>query len=73
MKLICLVTVPEPPAGLKSILISPNIALISWIPPKYPNGQITHYTLYEREVKIVRNYCNIMNILKDNVTGSFFD
>ncbi|XP_025417900.1 Down syndrome cell adhesion molecule-like protein Dscam2 isoform X2 [Sipha flava] len=42
-------SLPEPPAGLKSILLSSNMALISWIPPKQPNGQIKHFTLYERE------------------------
>ncbi|KAL4135375.1 hypothetical protein QTP88_006989 [Uroleucon formosanum] len=42
-------SLPEAPAGLKSMLLSPNMALISWIPPKHPNGQIQHFTLYERE------------------------
>lgn len=54
--LICLVLVPEPPAGLKSLLLPTNMALISWIPPKQPNGQIQHYTLYEREVIIKFKY-----------------
>ncbi|XP_060844386.1 cell adhesion molecule Dscam2-like isoform X2 [Rhopalosiphum padi] len=42
-------SLPEAPAGLKSMLLSPNLALISWIPPKQPNGQIQQFTLYERE------------------------
>ncbi|XP_050530510.1 cell adhesion molecule Dscam2-like isoform X2 [Daktulosphaira vitifoliae] len=42
-------SLPDPPDDLKAILLSPNTALITWIPPKYPNGQIQRYTLYERE------------------------
>ncbi|VVC38056.1 Hypothetical protein CINCED_3A025894, partial [Cinara cedri] len=45
-------SLPEPPAGLKSILLPSKMALITWIPPKHPNGQILHYTLYERETAI---------------------
>lgn len=48
--IIYLIIVPEPPAGLKSILLPSNMALVTWIPPKHPNGRILHYTLYEREV-----------------------
>lgn len=54
------------------------MALISWIPPKQPNGQIQHYTLYEREVyNIVKillftqyNYMTI-NILISELNNNY--
>lgn len=51
-------TVPEAPGALKSILLSSSMAYIAWLPPKHPNGQIQHYTLYEREV-----FTNKFNII----------
>ncbi|XP_050438975.1 cell adhesion molecule Dscam2-like isoform X2 [Adelges cooleyi] len=43
-------SLPGPPAALKAMRMSPTTALITWIPPKNPNGKIKRYTLYEREI-----------------------
>lgn len=43
-----LFTVPEPPAGVKALLESPDSALVTWLPPVHPNGIILKYGVYIR-------------------------
>ncbi|XP_049798773.1 Down syndrome cell adhesion molecule-like protein Dscam2 [Schistocerca nitens] len=38
--------VPGPPAGIKALSLTSDSVLVSWLPPKYPNGIITQYTVY---------------------------
>ncbi|XP_046394996.1 Down syndrome cell adhesion molecule-like protein Dscam2 isoform X2 [Ischnura elegans] len=40
--------VPGPPADIKVIVSSPQSLLVSWLPPREPNGVITKYNLYNR-------------------------
>lgn len=48
-KLIILVTVPSQPQKIKALAFSSDSVLVSWLPPLYPNGIISHYTVYFRE------------------------
>lgn len=43
-------TAPEAPADIKVVVSSSNSLYISWIEPKEPNGVITKYNLYTRQV-----------------------
>lgn len=45
-----LVTAPEPPSDIKVVVSSTNSLYISWVEPKEPNGVITKYNLYTRQV-----------------------
>ncbi|XP_022176409.1 Down syndrome cell adhesion molecule-like protein Dscam2 isoform X50 [Myzus persicae] len=38
--------VPEAPAGLKALVMSPESVLVSWKPPAEPNGDVNQYTVY---------------------------
>ncbi|XP_044020964.1 Down syndrome cell adhesion molecule-like protein Dscam2 isoform X2 [Aphidius gifuensis] len=55
-------TVPDVPEKVKSIPTIDNTVIISWLPPKRPNGVITKYTVYIREldhgqeVKIIKDF-----------------
>jgi len=40
--------VPGPPAEVKLLATSPERALVTWMPPKYPNGEIQKYYIYVR-------------------------
>lgn len=42
------VPVPGPPAEVKLLATSPERALVTWMPPKYPNGEIQKYYIYVR-------------------------
>lgn len=41
-------SVPGPPAEVKLLATSPERALVTWMPPKYPNGEIQKYYIYVR-------------------------
>lgn len=41
---------PEAPIDIKVAVSSPNSLYISWLPPNEPNGVITKYNLYTRQV-----------------------
>ncbi|XP_034948781.1 Down syndrome cell adhesion molecule-like protein Dscam2 isoform X2 [Chelonus insularis] len=55
-------TVPDVPERVKAIPSAENIVIISWLPPKRPNGILTKYTVYIRaldqgqEVKIIKDF-----------------
>lgn len=57
-------TVPDPPERIKSVVNSESSVIISWLPPRRPNGIVTKYTVYIRildkgqEVKIIKD--NVM-------------
>ncbi|XP_046683014.1 Down syndrome cell adhesion molecule-like protein Dscam2 [Homalodisca vitripennis] len=40
--------VPDPPANIKAMLESPDIAVVAWLPPTHPNGIILKYGIYIR-------------------------
>lgn len=40
------IIVPESPAALKALVMSPESVLVSWKPPAEPNGEINQYTVY---------------------------
>jgi len=44
-KLLC-VKAPDEPADIKVVGLSGTTALLTWLPPNFPNGIITKYTLY---------------------------
>lgn len=39
---------PDPPAGVKAMLDSPDSAVVSWLPPVHPSGVILKYGVYIR-------------------------
>lgn len=41
-------TVPDAPERVKSVVYSETSAIVSWLPPKRPNGQVAKYTIYLR-------------------------
>ncbi|XP_021928600.1 Down syndrome cell adhesion molecule-like protein Dscam2 isoform X2 [Zootermopsis nevadensis] len=43
--------VPESPASVRVALSSPRSAILGWAPPTRNNGVLTHYNVYEREVR----------------------
>ncbi|KAK0094057.1 hypothetical protein PV326_011918 [Microctonus aethiopoides] len=55
-------TVPDVPERVKAIPNAENVVVISWLPPKRPNGVVTKYTIYIRaldqgqEVKIIKDF-----------------
>jgi hypothetical protein len=46
-----LLAVPEAPASIRVALSSPRSAVLAWAPPTKSNGILTHYNVYEREVR----------------------
>ncbi|XP_044574410.1 Down syndrome cell adhesion molecule-like protein Dscam2 isoform X3 [Cotesia glomerata] len=55
-------TVPDVPERVKAVPAADNVVIISWLPPKRPNGVVTKYTMYIRaldqgqEVKIIKDF-----------------
>ncbi|KAK3921052.1 Down syndrome cell adhesion molecule-like protein Dscam2 [Frankliniella fusca] len=43
--------VPGQPAGVKAVLQAPDMALVTWLPPAHPNGQLTKYSVYVRDLE----------------------
>lgn len=41
---------PEAPSDIKVVVSSPSSLYVSWLPPNEPNGIITKYILYSRDV-----------------------
>lgn len=54
-------TVPDAPERVKAVISGENAVIISWLPPRRPNGLLTQYTVYIRvldqgqEVKITKS------------------
>ncbi|XP_025073056.1 Down syndrome cell adhesion molecule-like [Pogonomyrmex barbatus] len=54
-------TVPDAPERVKAVVSGENAVVISWLPPRRPNGLLIQYTVYIRvleqgqEVKITKN------------------
>jgi hypothetical protein len=46
-----LLAVPESPESVRVALSSPRSAVLGWAPPTRSNGILTHYNVYEREVR----------------------
>ncbi|XP_063825275.1 cell adhesion molecule Dscam2-like [Ostrinia nubilalis] len=42
--------VPSAPGGMKLIALSERALRASWLPPPEPNGKLTHYTLYVKDL-----------------------
>ncbi|RVE41964.1 hypothetical protein evm_013388 [Chilo suppressalis] len=42
--------VPSAPGGMKLIALSDRSLRASWLPPPEPNGKLTHYTLYVKDL-----------------------
>lgn len=53
-------TTPDPPERIKSVASSNSSVIISWLPPRRPNGIVTKYTIYIRildkgqEIKVLK-------------------
>ncbi|XP_052125989.1 cell adhesion molecule Dscam2-like [Frankliniella occidentalis] len=43
--------VPGQPGGVKAVLQAPDMALVTWLPPAHPNGQLTKYSVYVRDLE----------------------
>lgn len=41
-------SVPDPPANIKAMLESTDSAVVTWLPPAHPNGEIQKYGIYIR-------------------------
>ncbi|XP_077264986.1 cell adhesion molecule Dscam2 isoform X2 [Temnothorax americanus] len=67
-------TVPDAPERAKAVVSGENAVVISWLPPRRPNGQLIQYTVYIRvlekgqEVKITKSTLPAQN-LHHEVTG----
>ncbi|XP_053972600.1 cell adhesion molecule Dscam2-like isoform X3 [Hylaeus volcanicus] len=67
-------TVPDAPDRVKAVTSNEDAVVISWLPPRRPNGVLTKYTVYIRvldqgqEVKITKSSLPAQN-LHHEVTG----
>lgn len=43
-------SVPEAPAAIKALKSGSQTVMVSWLPPSQPNGVISKYTVYYREI-----------------------
>ncbi|GAB1864901.1 Down syndrome cell adhesion molecule [Camponotus japonicus] len=60
-------TVPDAPERIKWVVSGENAVIISWLPPRRPNGLLTHYTVYIRMLeqgqdKIIKNILPAQNL-----------
>ncbi|KAG7198492.1 hypothetical protein KM043_005868 [Ampulex compressa] len=61
-------TVPDAPERVKAVASGEDAVVISWLPPRRPNGVLTKYTVYIRvldqgqEVKITKNSLPAQNL-----------
>ncbi|XP_025265395.1 Down syndrome cell adhesion molecule-like protein Dscam2 isoform X4 [Camponotus floridanus] len=60
-------TVPDAPERIKWVVSGENAVIISWLPPRRPNGLLTHYTVYIRMLeqgqdKIIKNTLPAQNL-----------
>nr|CAD7602204.1 unnamed protein product [Timema genevievae] len=52
--------VPEAPERVKAVVVSEDTVVVSWLPPRRPNGLLTKYTVYIRvmeqgqEMKVIK-------------------
>nr|CAD7267821.1 unnamed protein product [Timema shepardi] len=52
--------VPEAPERVKAVVVSDDTVVVSWLPPRHPNGLLTKYTVYIRvmeqgqEMKVIK-------------------
>lgn len=58
-------TVPDPPERIKSVVNGESSVIISWLPPRRPNGIVTKYTVYIR----ILDKGQEVKILKENVVA----
>lgn len=69
-----LLAVPDAPERVKAVTSNEDAVVISWLPPRRPNGILTKYTVYIRvldqgqEVKITKSSLPAQN-LHHEVTG----
>lgn len=40
------VAVPEEPEDIKALVLAPDAIIVSWRPPRKPNGLVQTYTVY---------------------------
>ncbi|XP_039305816.1 Down syndrome cell adhesion molecule-like protein Dscam2 isoform X4 [Solenopsis invicta] len=61
-------TVPDAPERVKAVISGENAVVISWLPPRRPNGMLIQYTVYIRvleqgqEVKITKSILPAQNL-----------
>ncbi|XP_011684732.1 PREDICTED: Down syndrome cell adhesion molecule-like protein Dscam2 [Wasmannia auropunctata] len=61
-------TVPDAPERVKAVISGENAVVISWLPPRRPNGLLVQYTVYIRvlekgqEVKITKSILPAQNL-----------
>lgn len=61
-------TVPDAPERVKAVISGENAVVISWLPPRRPNGLLIQYTVYIRvleqgqEVKITKSILPAQNL-----------
>ena len=63
-------TVPTSPADIKAIAIDQNTVLISWMPPRRPNGEITHYSVYMKTMESGRQFTQHFEVYPPNTQFS---
>lgn len=60
--------VPDAPERVKAVVSGENAVVISWLPPRRPNGLLTKYTVYIRvsekgqEVKISKSILSAQSL-----------
>ncbi|TRY70745.1 hypothetical protein TCAL_04830 [Tigriopus californicus] len=62
--------VPSSPANIKAIASDQNTVLISWIPPEYPNGDLTHYSVFMKTMESGRQFTQHFEVYPPNTMFS---
>lgn len=66
-EMLTLLIVPDAPERIKWVVSGENAVIISWLPPRRPNGLLTQYTVYIRMLeqgqdKIIKNTLPAQNL-----------
>ena len=62
--------VPEMPAQVKVVMSSSDSIIVSWLPSQRPNGRITHYAIYSKEIERGQDTNTQKWTVADHVTRS---
>ena len=69
--IITTIAVPDAPERIKSVASAENAVVISWLPPRRPNGVLTKYNVYIRvleqgqEIRTIEGSLSAQNLHYD--------
>lgn len=64
------ISVPSAPANIKATASDQNTVLISWIPPEFPNGDLTHYSVFMKTMESGRQFTQHFEVYPPNTMFS---